>query len=74
MWHDPIVDEIDHARRVLLEECGGNLTTLMDRMALDRVDQDGRWLVTVDRNIHQGVRARLAVELLEVVGVNGDGL
>lgn len=40
MSQDPIVDEIHKVREKLLEECGGDLDKLMDRLAF-REREDG---------------------------------
>ena len=46
----------------------------MDRVALDRVDQRRGRLVAVDRYVDQGIGARLAVQLGELLGVDRDRL
>ena len=44
---DPIVEEIHEIRRRMLEECGGDLERLMDRLRQAEV-QDKDRLVTLD--------------------------
>ena len=44
----------------------------VDRMDLDRRDEDRARLVAIDREVDQGVRAGVAAELLELVRVDRD--
>jgi hypothetical protein len=45
--NDPIVDEVRETRRRILEECGGDLNRLIDRLKAAEV-QDKSRLVTLD--------------------------
>jgi hypothetical protein len=45
--NDPIIDEVRETRRLILEECGGDLNRLIDRLKAAEV-QDKSRLVTLD--------------------------
>ena len=45
MQDDPIVEEIHEVRRRLLEECGGDLEVLMDRLKRREKEEDPLRLV-----------------------------
>lgn len=45
MQDDPIVEEIHEVRRRLLEECGGDLEVLMDRLKRREKEEDPSRLV-----------------------------
>ena len=47
---DPIVDEIHKVREKLLEECGGDLDRLMDRLAA-REGEDGSRVITDPKEV-----------------------
>lgn len=46
MQHDPIVEEVHAVRRRLLEECGGDLEVLMNRLKEDEKEEDPSRLVS----------------------------
>ncbi len=46
--------------------------SLGDPVKLDAVDEDGPWLVAIDREVHEGIRAGLPAKELELVGVHRD--
>ena len=43
----------------------------MDRMDLDLVDQDRLGLLAVDREVHEGVGARVPAQQVEFMGIDG---
>jgi len=46
MQDDPIVEEIHEVRRKLLEDCGGDLELLMDRLKKREKEEDPSRLVS----------------------------
>jgi hypothetical protein len=59
MINDPIVDEVRETRRRILEECGGDLNRLIDRLKAAEV-QDKSRLVTLDHVQKQKVTSTSA--------------
>ena len=55
MKRDPIVEEIHQVRQKLMEECGGDLNQLMDRLkAAEKQDRDRLVSATSPRkNLHR---------------------
>ena len=47
MKHDPIVEEIHQTRQKLLEECGGDLNQLMDRLKAAEIQDRSRVVSTI---------------------------
>lgn len=47
MKRDPIVEEIHQTRQKLLEECGGDLNQLMDRLKAAEIQDRSRVVSTV---------------------------
>ena len=45
MSQDPVVDEVHKVREKLLEECGGDLDKLMDRLAFREREEGSRVIV-----------------------------
>jgi hypothetical protein len=48
MRNDPIVEEIHRVREKMLEECGGDLEKLMDRIKA-RESNDKDWIVSTNQ-------------------------
>ena len=53
MQNDPFVEEIHEIRRKLLDECGGDLDKLMDRLK-EREAQDSSRIVSDLRQVKAG--------------------
>ena len=61
MRNDPIVAEIHRARRRIMEECGGDLERLLDRLRQREVDDAERVVSSVEQG-RELLRARAARE------------
>jgi hypothetical protein len=51
MQDDPIVEEIHEVRRRMLEECGGDLGVLMDRLKRREKEEDPSRMVSDPREV-----------------------
>jgi hypothetical protein len=59
MSHDPIVDEIRQVRQKILEDCGGDLEKLLDRLKAAEIQDRGHVvsITTIQQpSRHQRVR------------------
>jgi hypothetical protein len=51
MQEDPIVEEVHEVRRKLLEECGGDVEVLMDRLKQREKEEDPSRMVSDPREV-----------------------
>ena len=65
MNNDPIVEEVHQARQKILEDCGGDLEKLLDRLKAAEAQDRGR--VVSMKSLRQQVQRRRAK-------ANADGL